>query len=238
LLADGIPKRKAQTISIIKDSFHKMISDFLVYIVNYFTFAETNLTFMNDQIKNAEESLEIIKTMIEIEKVRFNENGFVYLFWGWLAIFAASLEYILMISDVKHSYYAWFVMLLGGVFMFYYFWNREKGSTSLPLTGKVLSITWIFIGLNIFTFAFLFPVTAGNLLLFFILAMLGIGTIVSGALLRFSWLTIGGIICNILAFVSIFTSPAYKSIIMIVAILFADLIPGYILRAKYNNHNV
>ena len=192
---------------------------------------------MDDQIKNAEESFQIIQRMIENEKVRFNENGFVYLFWGWLAIFCSALEYVLVFSRVEHSYYVWFLMIIGGVFMGFYFRNR-KGRSSMPLTGRVLSYLWIFIGLNIFTFAFLFPVTAGNLLLFFILAMLGIGTITSGALLRFQWLIIGGIICNILAFVTIFAQPIYWGAISIVAIIFADIIPGYMLRAKYHNQNV
>ena len=89
-----------------------------------------------------------------------------------------------------------------------------------------------------FTFAFIFPITAGNILLFFLLTMIGIGTVVSGALLRFSWLIIGGIICNLLAYVTIFSHQSYYGIIMIVAIIFADLIPGYILRAKCRNHNV
>jgi len=192
---------------------------------------------MDNQIKNAEESFEIIKTMIENEKVRINENGFVYLFWGWLVIFAALLQYVLMFSGVKQSHYAWFIMLLGGIFMVFYF-RKKHGSPSIPLTGKVLSYIWIFTGLNIFIFAFLFPITGGNLLLFFILAMLGVATIISGALLRFSWLIIGGVICNILAYVTILTHPVYWGVISIVAIIFADLIPGYMLRAKYRNQNV
>lgn len=192
---------------------------------------------MDDQIKNAEESFQIIKSMIETEKARFNENGFVYLFWGWLAIFCATLEYVLMFSGIHQHYYVWFTMVLGGIFIGFYFRNK-KGSTPMPLTGRVLAYIWTFIGLNVFIFAFLFPITAGSLLLFFILAMIGIGTIISGALIRFSWLTYGGIICNILAFVTIFSKPVYWGVISIVAIIFADLIPGYMLRAKYRNQNV
>ena len=196
---------------------------------------------MDEKIKNAEESFLIIKEMIENEKVRFNENGFVYLFWGWLAIFTVAIEYALHFSGVRQSYYAWYTMILGGIFMFFYFWKKNKnrkGSASMPLTGRVLSTTWIFVGLNIFTFAFLFPEIAGKLLPFFILALLGIATIISGALLRFTCLTMGGIICNILAFVTIFTNPIYCGVIYIVAIIFADLIPGYMLRAKYRNQHV
>ena len=192
---------------------------------------------MDDKIKNAEESFQIIQAMIENEKVRFNENGFVYLFWGWLAIFCSSLEYVLIFSGVRQHYYVWFTMILGGVFMGFYFRNKKE-HTSMPLTGKVLSYIWIFIGLNIFSFAFLFPITAGNLLLFFILAMIGVGTLISGALLRFNWLIYGGIVCNILAYVTIFANPIYWGAISIVAIIFADLIPGYMLRAKYRNQHV
>ncbi|NOU17769.1 MAG: hypothetical protein HOO91_09445 [Bacteroidales bacterium] len=192
---------------------------------------------MDDQIKNAEESFQIIKDMIENEKVRFNENGFVYLFWGWLAIFCATLEYVLIFSEVQHHYYAWFTMLLGGVFMGFYFRNK-KGRSSMPLTGKVISTLWISIGVNIFITAFLIPATFGHLLLFLILAMIGVGTTISGALIRFSWLTIGGIICNTLAFVTIFVPPIYWGAISIIAIIFADLIPGYMLRVKYRNHHV
>ncbi|NVO08832.1 MAG: hypothetical protein HXX16_02615 [Bacteroidales bacterium] len=192
---------------------------------------------MDDQIKNAEESFQIIKDMIENEKARFNENGFVYLFWGWLAIFCATLEYVLIFSEVHQHYYAWFTMLLGGLFMGFYFRNK-KGRSSMPLTGKVISCLWISIGVNIFISAFLIPVTFGHLLLFFILAMIGVGTTISGALIRFSWLTIGGIICNILAFVTIFVPSIYWGVISIAAIIFADIIPGYMLRAKYRNRHV
>ncbi len=192
---------------------------------------------MDDQIKNVEESFLIIKKMIESEKVRFNENGFAFLFWGWLAIFAALLQYLLIFLDVKHAYFAWFVMPLGGIFMGFYYRNK-KGSSSMPLTGSVLAYTWIFIGLNIFAVAFLFSSTIGSLLMFFILVMIGIGAIISGALLRFSWLIFGGIICNILAYTSIFVPHIYWGAISILAVIFANLIPGYMLRIKYRNQNV
>lgn len=192
---------------------------------------------MEDQIKNAEESFQIIRKMIENEKVRINENGFVYLFWGWLAIFCSTMEYILMFSGVRHTYYIWFTMILGGIYMGFYF-RKKRGNSPMPLTGKVLSTIWIIIGINIFAFAFLFPITAGSLLLFFILGMIGIGATISGALIRFPWLTYGGLVCNALAYATILVSPIYWGAISILAIIFANLIPGYMLRAKYRNQNV
>ncbi|HNS30339.1 MAG TPA: hypothetical protein PKL52_07380 [Tenuifilaceae bacterium] len=192
---------------------------------------------MDEKINSIEESFQIINRIIEDEKVRLNENGFIYLFWGWLVIFCSSMEYVLMFSGVRHHYYIWFVMILGGVFTGIYF-GYKKGGAPMPLTGKVLAYIWIFIGLNIFAFAFLFPIPAGSLLIFFILAMLGVGTIISGALIRFPWLVYGGIICNALAFVTILVPSLYWNAITIVAIIFADIIPGYMLRAKYRKQNV
>jgi len=192
---------------------------------------------MDDQIKNAEESFLIIRKMIENEKVRINENGFVYLFWGWLVIFCSLMEYVLIFSSVRHHYYIWFAMILGGIFMGFYFRNK-RGGLQMPLTGKVLSTIWIVVGLNIISVAFIFQHIFGSLLLFFILAMIGIGTIISGSLIRFRWLIYGGLICNVLAFVTILVPPIYWGVISVIAVIFADLIPGYMLRAKYRNQNV
>ncbi len=193
---------------------------------------------MDDQIKNAEESFQIIRTMIENEKARLNENGFVYLFWGWMVIVSALLQYALIYADVKHHYFAWLLMLAGFIFMPFYYSRRNTKNVSLPLTGRVIAYTWIVVGLNIFAVGFLYGYTAGKLLMFIILMLVSIGTTVSGLTLRFKWLVIGGLLCNLLAFMSIYLNYYYWGVLAILAVIVADLIPGYILRSKYRNSHV
>ncbi|HKK59691.1 MAG TPA: hypothetical protein VJ937_09445 [Salinivirga sp.] len=184
-----------------------------------------------------EESLSIIKEMVETEKIRFGENGFIYRFWGWMVIAAATLQYLLMYIDYQHHYYAWFLMLVGGVYTGIYY-SRSKNQVQMPLSGKLMAYTWSAIGLNIFIVSFILPQTAGEMLLLFILSFIGIGTIISGAMLRFPIMIVGGILCNALGFVSLLTPFEYWGLYSILAITFADLIPGYVLKAKFQKQNV
>lgn len=189
---------------------------------------------MENKTMKPEESLSIISSMIETEKMRFGENGFIYRFWGWLVVAAATLQYLLIFIEYQHHYFAWFLMLAGGVYTGIYY-SKAKNQVQMPLSGKLMAYTWTAIGLNIFIVSFILPQTAGEMLLLFILSFIGIGTIISGAMLRFPIMIVGGILCNALGFVSLLTPFEYWGLYSILAVTFADLIPGYVLRAKYNN---
>nr|HPI69962.1 hypothetical protein [Tenuifilaceae bacterium] len=65
---------------------------------------------MDEKINSIEESFQIINRIIDDEKVRLNENGFIYLFWGWLTIFCAAAQSLLIYLEVEKHYYIWFVM--------------------------------------------------------------------------------------------------------------------------------
>jgi len=193
---------------------------------------------MDDQIKNAEESFQIIKEMIENEKVRFNENGFIYLFWGWMVIASALLQYVLMYAGVAQHYFAWFLMVAGFIYVPFYYSRRSRKSVSLPLSGKIIAYTWIVVGLNIFAVSFLYAHSVGKMLMFIILMLVSIGTTVSGLTLRFKWLVIGGLLCNLLAFTSLYLDYYYWGALAIFAVIFSNLMPGYILKSKFKSNNV
>jgi predicted PurR-regulated permease PerM len=68
---------------------------------------------------------------------------------------------------------------------------------------------------------------------FFIL-MYGLGTFVSGRLLQFKPLMIGGILNWILACVAVFFSFDYQMLFAAAAILSSYLIPGYLIKPQKN----
>ncbi|MEJ7671852.1 MAG: hypothetical protein WKF59_03890 [Chitinophagaceae bacterium] len=55
--------------------------------------------------------------------------------------------------------------------------------------------------------------------------------------LRFKPLKIGGIICWLLAIGAMFTTYQYQLLLLALAVIAAWIIPGFILRAKYNKEN-
>lgn len=186
---------------------------------------------------SAEESMGIIQSIIETEKMRFSENGFIYRMWGWLIITAATLQYMLIYINFQHHYYAWFLPILGGIYTGIYYGNRKKRQ-AYPLSGIIMAYTWIAASMNIFIVSVFLPQMAGIWLLFIILGFIGVATVVSGALLRFPLMIAGGFICNALAFASLFTGVEFWGLYSIAAVTAADLIPGYVLKAKFSKKNV
>jgi hypothetical protein len=69
------------------------------------------------------------------------------------------------------------------------------------------------------------------------LVLYGIPTFLSGIILRFKALVIGGICCWILSVLSLLVSPSYQLLFLSAAMLAAWIIPGYLLRSKYKKTN-
>jgi len=187
-----------------------------------------------------EESLKIIEEIIETEKLRFAENGFIYLFWGWLIIATAIAQFVLTQINYQYSYWVWFLMVAGSIYTGYYYSRKDKKekTAKLSIGGRVLSVGWLAITLNIFISAYLLYDDFANVMLFVILSFIALGTIISGAIYRFKPLIYGGIAGNIIAFLSLRVNYDYWDLLIVLAVIFSNIIPGYILRNKYQKKNV
>lgn len=65
------------------------------------------------------------------------------------------------------------------------------------------------------------------------LTLYGMPTFLSGVVLRFKPLRVGGIICWMLAIASAFIGTDYQLLLLAAAVIAAWITPGYLLRAKY-----
>jgi hypothetical protein len=65
------------------------------------------------------------------------------------------------------------------------------------------------------------------------MAMYGMPTFLSGIILKFKPLKIGGICCWVLAFLAPFTPPDYQYLLMAGAVALAWIVPGHLLRKKF-----
>ena len=62
----------------------------------------------NNQKFSAEQSLQLIQSMIEKAKQDVANNSFYFLLWGWLIFIAALLNFVLMkFTDFEQPYLAW-----------------------------------------------------------------------------------------------------------------------------------
>jgi len=70
----------------------------------------------------------------------------------------------------------------------------------------------------------------------FIIALYGLGTYISGSMMKFKPLIIGGYISWALAVVGLFLAPIYSLPLISISIIVAYLIPGYILKTRAKNN--
>ena len=66
------------------------------------------------------------------------------------------------------------------------------------------------------------------------LALYGMPTVISGSILRFRPLIVGGVTCWVLSILSPFVAYEYQLLLLAAAVVAGWIIPGYLLRIRYN----
>lgn len=186
----------------------------------------------------AEESLDLITRTIRETRRRFQENGFIFIFWGIL-VFAASLgEFILnQAGRPEIAYYPYFLMPAGGVFtFFYYFIKGKRHQLSLNVIGRMLSAFGISLGVNFLVLGFVFYDRLGEAMVPVFIIFLAFWSIISGFSIRFAPLVVSGIMLNLLGFAAFFVNATYQPLIMSAAALIGVLAPGVILHITRRKH--
>jgi hypothetical protein len=184
-----------------------------------------------------EESLQLIRSMISKTKDAVAVDSFYFLFWGWLVFACCVVEYVLMVYfKYPHHSFVWWSMPVGGIISGTYSARQARIKRSMTYIEEALSYLWIAIGLSFFVLVFVNVVSeAWKTAFTYYILMYAIGTFVSGKLIRFTPLVIGGILNFILAAVSIKFNFANQLLIGALAILISYIIPGHLLRLRYNN---
>lgn len=192
----------------------------------------------DEKILTGEESLKIISEMINKTKVNIRQSSFHLLFWGWLIAACSLSEYLLFkLTDFATPWYVWF-LVIPGVFvsMIYGF---VKGRKETVYTYATSLYVWNWMGFLLASIV-LFIILKDNLQSVgpFILLLAGYPTFVSGLILKFRPLMIGGVVFWLLTLVARFAGPDISMLAMPVAIIIGYLIPGYLLKRRTNHEKV
>lgn len=185
-----------------------------------------------------EQSLELIGAMINKAKNRFSENGHLYLLWGW-AILLCSLCQFLLLNYVKWEYHysVWFLTFIVFGYQTIYLARKKKQEKVKTYTDDIIGVVWITFVVLMFLFGVLYARLMGDEYYKYfnpgILALYGMPTVLSGAILRFRPLIYGGIFCWALSVVSAFISFQYQLLLLAAAVIAAWIIPGYQMQKRY-----
>ena len=194
---------------------------------------------MSEENFDPKQSLLLIESMINRAKDKFAEDGSMYLLWGWV-VFVCSLTQFVLMHFFKYPYHyiVWFASWIVVIYQVVYIRKKIKQRRVRTYTGYILGYVWLTFVIVIFLLAFLIGrLTEGDYYSHIspiLLTIYGIPIFLSGIILRFKPLVIGGIGCWILAIAAMLIGNYdYQFLLIPLAMIIAWIIPGYLLRAKY-----
>ena len=194
-----------------------------------------------------EESLQIIQKSISNSRKNMREGSFYYLLWGWALMLASLANYFLINHYVSSEQYdvimlrsliTWGIFVFGAMIIQFVVISRSR-EKKIVIThlDRYIKIVWISAGLLMGLMVFLslkvnaYPTP-------FILGVTAMATSVSGLMVRFRPIIIGGVVFLVAAIVSIFLTGTQQLLVFAVAMVLGYLIPGYILRSSKNGDDV
>lgn len=180
-----------------------------------------------------EKSFELITQAINQARNKFEENGFIYMFWGVLIAITSISQFILLKKEYYDiSWYPYLIMPIGSIYSGFYF-SKKKEKRKQNQISKIVSFNWIAISVNIMILGFVFAPTLKQNLIPIIIILLSIGVIVSGVSVKSKLILFSGVFINISAFICFKIDWIYHPLLMGIVSIIAIFIPGIILMLKH-----
>ncbi len=191
----------------------------------------------NNDLLSAADSLKLIESMINKAQNKFTENGTLYLLWGWV-VFACSLaQYFLdKIVGYQAAGSVWAITILVVIYQIIYLSKKQKSEQVRTYTDEIIGFVWMTFGICMGLITVIVSIKNAWAVIYPVIFLFyGIPTFLSGSIMRFTPLKIGGICCWILSFVALFIQSTEIILLFIPAVLAGWIIPGYLLRARYKS---
>lgn len=184
-----------------------------------------------------QESLALISRMVHSAQKNVTDNSFYFLLWGWLVFAAAAGSWLLIaVFPTEWHWLPWAVLMTaGGIASGIYGWKVERHKKVKTYADEVMDYIVIAFLIALFAVLFAFSQRFGWAAVYpVILLVYGMWLFISGGVLKFRPLMIGGLV-NFGCAIGGLWLPNYHIILLLAFAVFAGyIIPGHLLRAKYN----
>ncbi|NOT51959.1 MAG: hypothetical protein HOP10_11865 [Chitinophagaceae bacterium] len=189
---------------------------------------------MTEEKFSPEQSLQLIQTMISKTKQDMSDNGIYFLVWGWLTFIACTGQFVLKhIVQYEKHYLVWLLVIVGVVFSISYGAREKKQQKARTYIGESMKYLWIGMGISYFVLSMILSRIGWDSSVFpFFILLYGLGTFVSGSILQFRPLQVGGMMAWALAIGAVYVEYDYQMLFGAAAILISYIIPAYMLRSK------
>ena len=195
---------------------------------------------MTEENISPQESIQLIHSMINKTKKNMSDNSIHFLVWGWITFIACVSQFILKhIYNYEKHYMVWWLIVVGVVFSFYYSIKVERKTRVKTYIGDSMKYLWIGMGISYFVLSMILTKIGWASVVFpFFIMLYGLGTFVSGSIIQFRPLVVGGVVAWALAVGAVYVEYDYQMLFGAAAILVSYIVPAYMLRYKNRNSKI
>lgn len=111
-------------------------------------------------IMTPQESLDVIKKIIDVRRIQYENNGRIIFMWGAVVMAAGIIQFVLTESPL--SRYSWTIWLFTMVPMFIYSFieggrNARKNRRKIHSGDNIIKLAWLMTGIMAMLNGFIFP---------------------------------------------------------------------------------
>ncbi len=194
-----------------------------------------------------EESLQIIQKTITHSRKNMREGSFYYVLWGWALILGALSNYAVLEYYIRKQVYVglWWKSILTWIIFISFAFVVQLVKSSRSTRNNVvkthldryISTLWLCSGVIMSLMVFL-SFKVGTYPTPFIMAITALATTVSGMMVRYTPLIVGGLVFLAASIVAMYVQRTEQLLVFAAAMVLGYLIPGYMLRSIKNGEDV
>ncbi len=194
---------------------------------------------MQEEKFSPQDSIKLIQSMIMRTRNDLSGNSKYFLLWGWLTFVACTAQFVLKhLYGYDEHYRVWFILIIGIAGSIYFGIRDEKQSKVRTYVGDSMGFLWMGMGISFFVLSMILTKLGWNTTVYpFFIMLYALGTFVSGKVLQFRPMIIGGLLAWALAIGCVYASYDFQMLFAAGAILVSYIIPAYMLRSRTNVTN-
>jgi uncharacterized membrane protein HdeD (DUF308 family) len=179
-----------------------------------------------------DQSLKLIDDMLKMAKQSFQRMSFYFLLWGGLLMVATLVEYFMGRAGIPNGWLGWPILgTLGGIVAGVHGAREGKAMGASTFADRVFM--WLWTAFTITLILLIVSMVASGQRPGPVVSILtGMPTFITGALLRFRPLQVGGVVFWVLGLISWFVWPEHGALLFGIALLVGYIVPGYLLKKQ------
>lgn len=189
------------------------------------------------------QSLQVIKEMIQVSRKRLKNDGILFILWGWIGFITCFMEYLSGV--ITHTYqltlikgYVTVILPISGIiFTIGYVYKQScKATTYISISLRYVWASLIvgMVLINLIQFNVLHKIIFELQHPIFMI-LIAFAIVVTGGIIRYKMIISGGIVFGLTAFLCSYLSLHDQLLVESIAWLIAFIIPGHILYSKRNS---